>query len=170
MVLEPPALSVPCRYTERLESYTISVGDSLTSLSVCATGGAVDGTDVYAHACGATGRYMRLSVDNSGDLPFNLAEVDARLYPSAPSALVPMSSGIASATADPYRPDLFWWLGNCPATKCYDGDTGALATQNCGSNTTNLCHTGYVDQVHTLTYEFTASYYVEMVTIYNKPG
>ena len=81
-----------------------------------------------------------------------------------------LPASISSATADPYRPDLFWWLGNCPATKCYDGDTGALATQNCGSNTTNLCHTGYVDQVHTLTYEFTGSYFVEMVTIYNKPG
>ena len=81
-----------------------------------------------------------------------------------------LQDSITAATADPYRPDVFWWLANCPATKCYDGDTSALASETCGSNTTNLCHTGYVDQVHTLTYEFTASYYVEMVTIYNKPG
>jgi hypothetical protein len=45
-------------YTERLAAFTISVGDSLTSLSVCASGGAVAGVDVYPTACGATGRFM----------------------------------------------------------------------------------------------------------------
>ena len=32
---------------------------------------AVEGVDVYEHACGLTGRFLRLTVDNEGDTPFN---------------------------------------------------------------------------------------------------
>eukprot|EP00965_Chrysotila_dentata_P203318 6181640-Pleurochrysis_carterae.AAC.1 len=87
------------------------------------------------------------------------------------SAAVDFASSIKNAVLDPYRTDLFWWLENCPATKCYDGGIGATALDTCGgSNMTNLCHTAYADQIHTLTYEFTESFYVEEVTIWNKPG
>ena len=151
-------------YPERLEAFTISVGDSLTSLSVCASGGSVAGVDVYPVSCGATGRYMRLSVDNQDDKPYNIREVDAvvrstSFAPSTPSYPVQrsLSSSIASATSDPYDTTAFWWLANCPASDCHDGDISTTASETCGANTTNLCHTGYVDQIHTLTYEFTGS-------------
>jgi hypothetical protein len=58
-----------------------------------------------------------------------------------------ISSSILTATADPYDASAFSWLANCPATDCYDGDVSTTATMSCGSNLTNLCHTGYVDQV-----------------------
>ena len=61
--------------------------------------------------------------------------------------LVDFASAVVSATLDPYDTVQYWWLGNCFASKCYDGNTAAQATQNCGSNTTNICHTGYATQV-----------------------
>ena len=135
--------------TARLESYTLSVGDDLTSLTVCASGGAEAGKDDYHHSCGLNGKYLRLSVDNTGDLPLNLREVTAVLRDdSMPvGATVPFASQIMSATLDPYDTVQYWWLSNCFASKCYDGITSATATQNCGSNTTNICHTGYAEQV-----------------------
>ena len=125
-------------YPERLESFTISVGDSLTSLAVCASGGSVAGVDVYPVTCGATGKYMRLSVDNEGDKPYNIREVDVRLYDSQPTPAVALASAITSATADPYDATAFWWLGNCPASDCYDGDISTTGSETCGANTTNL--------------------------------
>ena len=72
---------------DRLRNYTISVGDSIGSLAVCASGYAVEGVDVYEHACGLTGRFLRLTVDNEGDTPFNLREVVAKLHEGAPAAM-----------------------------------------------------------------------------------
>ena len=83
---------------------------------------AVDGTDVYPHTCGKTGKYMRLSVDNAGDLPYNIREVDVRLYNSEPTPQVALASAVAAATADPYDTDAFWWLANCPASEYHHAE------------------------------------------------
>ena len=74
---------------------------------------------------------------------------------------------MASATLDPYRPDLHSWLGNCPASKCYDSVVNATSDEFCGAATTNLCHTAYYDQDHTLTYTLDAEYFVARVAVYN---
>ena len=90
--------------------------------------------------------------------------------PPPPSASSAFAAHVASAVLDPHYPEQFAWQGNCPATKCYDGDTDATAEEFCGEATTNLCHTAYEDQDHTLTYTLTESLYVASVTIYNKPN
>ena len=182
----------------RLRHYTISVGEDVASLKVCASGSSVEGVDVYSHACGQSGRFMRLTVDNEGDVPINLREFTGVLHtaaplpppPSPPAPLPPplppsppappasppdfvgFGSRVIASTLDPYRPDLHWWLGNCPAFKCYDGILNATATMSCGNPgwATNLCHTAYEDQDHTLTYTFDDTYFVESASIYNKPG
>ena len=72
---------------DRLRNYTISVGDSLGALVVCASGYAVEGVDVYTHACGLTGQFLRLTVDNAEDKPLNIREFVAELYETvAPQA------------------------------------------------------------------------------------
>ena len=75
--------------TARLEAYTFSVGNDLASLTVCASGGGVADVDVYMHACGLKGKYLRLSVDNTGDLPLNLREFVGVLRNSALSSPPP---------------------------------------------------------------------------------
>ena len=88
--------------------------------------------------------------------------------PLASGKQLNFASSVAGALTDPYDAEAFWWLGNCPAADCFDGDVSTTSADTCGANTTNLCHTAYVDQIHTLTYTFTGSYYVEEVTIWNK--
>ncbi|KAL1508111.1 hypothetical protein AB1Y20_007703 [Prymnesium parvum] len=84
--------------------------------------------------------------------------------------LLSFESHVVSAVLDPYRPDLHAWLANCPASKCFDAVTNTSVDEFCGSASTNLCHTAYVDQEHSLTYTLDAIYLVSAVAIFNKPS
>ena len=43
----------------KLMQYSISVGDTLEALQVCASGAGVEDIDNYHHTCGLTGQYIR---------------------------------------------------------------------------------------------------------------
>lgn len=148
----------------RMFSYSVSVGTGPDDLDICALGPGVDGSIDYRINCLGSGQFMRIAVAANGDPPLNITNVRATL-------LDPNFAGrVASVVSDPWDGDVFWWLGNCPASKCDDGNTGALQTQGCGSATTNLCHTAYVDQIHSVTFTLISSFLVSAIAIFNKPG
>ena len=53
-------------------------GGGSTGGKVAGTGGAIGGVDTYVHACGLSGRLLRLTVDNEGTTPLMMAALNGQ--------------------------------------------------------------------------------------------
>ena len=89
-----------------------------------------------------------------------------------PSKQIDFAEQITKATLYPYLKEASdiseFWLANCPASNCFDGEISADVDLSCGTVGSNLCHTKYSDEDHFLTYTFRYPVYIGKVSIYNR--